>query len=54
MGDFLLRLLQVLIISIIKPFAEEFAKKLFKRFSKQGKGKPTLTPNKRNKGGDSD
>jgi len=53
MGEFLLKLLQILIISSIKPFAEAFAKKLFERFSKKGKEKPTLRPNKRNKGGKS-
>jgi len=51
MGEFFLKLLQVLIISMIKPFAEALAKKLFERFSKkEGKENPTLTHDKRKKG----
>jgi|GEM_PF-1597775 len=50
MGELFFKILQVLVISIIKPFAEVFAKKLFERFSKKGKENPTLTPNKRKKG----
>jgi len=54
MGEFYLKLLELLIISIIKPFAEALAKKLFERFSKKGKEKPTLPTNhKRKKGGKS-
>jgi len=53
MGEFFLKLMQMLIISMIKPFAEAFAKKLFERFSKKGKEEPTRTSSKRNKGGKS-
>ena len=50
MGEFFLKLLQAIIISMIKPFVEVFAKKFFEHFSKKGKENPTLAPNKRNKG----
>ena len=50
MGEFLLKLMQILIISTIKPFADAFAKKLFKRFNKKGKENPTLASTKRKKG----
>jgi len=53
MGEFFLKLMQMMIISIIKPFAEALAKKLFEQFSKKGKGKPTLASTKRKKGGKS-
>ena len=54
MGEFFIKLVQMLVISIIKPFAEALAKRLYDRFSKKGKENPTLSPSdKRNKGGKS-
>ena len=50
MGEFFLKLMQILVISIIKPFAEAFAKRLFERFSKKGKENLPSASHKRNKG----
>jgi len=53
MGNFLPQFLQMIVISMMKPFAESFAKQFFELMSKKGKEKPALTSGKRTKSGKS-